>query len=177
MPLDGSHLPDDVDVLLSPSTVRENDNLRQAILQRTTRIVRRRRSVRNGLWLAAMVVCYAAGATTMHFVAQHDGQAPQPVVQREPPASQVLPRPAASVAERPHAAPSEPALSPYERLRRYSDRVLNQKGDIALATRCYARALDQASAEERAISVDDSWLLMALKADRFREKTHENHRS
>jgi hypothetical protein len=51
-----------------------------------------------------------------------------------------------------------------------SDRYLHEKGDVALALRYYTRALNTASNEQQAISVEeDSWLLMALKTSRMKE--------
>jgi hypothetical protein len=170
--------PDDFDALLSPTAAPADDSLRQAILRRTTRIVRRRRYVRRAMLVAAMLVCYAAGATTMQFWNRSvSGVSPVAASRESPPHAQDV-----EVAKTPPAAPSPPrqpapSLSPYERLRRYSDRLLVEQGDIAQATRYYARALDRASPEERAISAEDSWLLMAIKADRLEERTHENRGS
>jgi hypothetical protein len=189
--------PDDIDALLSPTAMPADRELREAILCRTNRILHRRRYVRRMLLVAAMFVCYAAGATTMQvwnrpasgivqpgipkgdspiFAARKPGQSPNHSAIHSPAKPKTA---AAAPASNNHLATHQPAapLSPYQRLRRYSDRLLEQQGDIALAARYYARALDKASTEERAISVEDTWLLTALKADRFPENSHENHGS
>jgi hypothetical protein len=64
-------------------------------------------------------------------------------------------------------------VSAYERWRRTGDYHLRESGDISRAVRDYARALDSASDEERAISpAQDDWLLMALKDARAKEREH-----
>lgn len=171
--------PDELDALLSSGQALVQPALRGAILQQTTRIVRRRRYVRRAMLCTAMLVCYAAGAMTVGLFG-HPGERPSPAVVKQPPAAQpTAPGTAGPVEvaddsqDHRHALP----LSQYERLRRYSDRLLDQEGDVARAARYYARALDKASPAERAISAEDSWLLMALKADRFPEKNHEHRGS
>ncbi len=59
-------------------------------------------------------------------------------------------------------------LTPYDRLRQLGDRQLSDETDIPGAIRTYRRALQVASNDQRAVSVDhDSWLLMAIKSDQF----------
>ena len=65
--------------------------------------------------------------------------------------------------------------SRFDVLRCISDREVRQHGDLALAVRYYARALNGASAEQRAISIEeDNWLLLALKEARMEESHDEN---
>ena len=68
-------------------------------------------------------------------------------------------------------AGGERTLTGYQRLRRAGDQWLRESGDISRAVRDYARALDQASEQERAIAPgQDNWLLMALKDARTKER-------
>ena len=63
----------------------------------------------------------------------------------------------------------------FEEIRRVSDRLLHDQGDVSAALQFYSRALDQASTDQMAVSVDeDSWLLMALKSARMKEKQDED---
>ena len=61
------------------------------------------------------------------------------------------------------------AEATYEQIRRVSDRYLYEERDIRLALQYGDRALDRASAEELAVSAEDSWLMMALKLSRTEE--------
>lgn len=61
-----------------------------------------------------------------------------------------------------------------ELLQRAGDRYLNEVGNVELAMRCYQRMLEIGPESAENVDVNDSWLLMALKFDRQREKTsHE----
>lgn len=173
-----SYPPEDFDALLTPAPTSANGALQQSILRQTTGVVRRRRYVRRLIQVAALVVCYAAGAVTMRL----GTPAPTTVVVRiEQPrpstATPEVPSPPRKVVAPPKPSHTEPPLSPYERLRRFSDRVLEEKGDIPLAARYYAMALRKATTEERAITSGDSWLLMAVKRDRTQEKSDVQHGS
>ena len=171
--------PDDFDELLLPRQTPVQNGFRDAVLQQTMRVVRRRRRARKAFLVGAMLACYVAGAMTVQFWSHRGEDRSLPVAHQATPLEPTA-VPAGIPSRRAEVAknhPPAPPLLAYERLRRYSDRLLEQDGDITRAARYYARALDQASAEERAISVGDTWLLMALKADRFPEKNHENHGS
>jgi hypothetical protein len=54
--------------------------------------------------------------------------------------------------------------------REAGDRYLRDENDLASAVRCYANALDSTSENDLAVRADDSWLLMALKQARRKEK-------
>jgi hypothetical protein len=63
----------------------------------------------------------------------------------------------------------------FEAYRRAGDRFLREPAQLSMAVRSYTNALSVASAEERAISPErDSWLLMALKDSRIKERSHGN---
>lgn len=170
---------DDLDALLTPTPAPSSDTLQQAIFRQTRSMVRRRQYVRRLMQVAALVLCYAAGAATMRVWQPVPAASVAKVEQPSaPPAAPTAPTtPYKLVAKAPPAQPAAPPLSPYEKLRRYSDRILEEKGDIPLAARSYAQALRKATAEEQAISSGDTWLLMAIKHDRMQEKSDAPHGS
>jgi hypothetical protein len=57
--------------------------------------------------------------------------------------------------------------------RRAGDRYLDD-ADPQDALRCYTQALDDGSEADLQVSAEDSWLLMALKIDRNKEKKNAN---
>jgi hypothetical protein len=50
------------------------------------------------------------------------------------------------------------------------DRYLEEERDPLEALRCYGNALDSAGGEDLAISPNDTWLMMAIKNARQKEK-------
>jgi hypothetical protein len=56
--------------------------------------------------------------------------------------------------------------------RRAGDRYLDSEADPESALRCYGQALDAGGAADRAVSSEDSWLLMAIKNARQKENSH-----
>jgi hypothetical protein len=54
--------------------------------------------------------------------------------------------------------------------RQAGDQYLGAEADPASALRCYTAFLEEGRPEEQNISTDDSWLLMAIKESRQREK-------
>jgi hypothetical protein len=56
--------------------------------------------------------------------------------------------------------------------RRAGDRYLEAEGNVASALRCYRLALDLASESELAVAPEDTWLLIALKDARQKEREH-----
>ncbi|MHC4177829.1 MAG: hypothetical protein ACYSWU_09995 [Planctomycetota bacterium] len=123
-----------------------------------------------------LVGCYLAGAATVQLW-RAGAPTPDRSVARDEKLSGdgVLPAPPTDRTEQPGGQTVASAASPYEVYRRVSDRCLTQQGDLSLALRYYCRALDTASPEERAISEDDSWLLMALKDLDTKETRHEDN--
>jgi hypothetical protein len=154
-----------------------SQQLREDVLNRTTRTVRNRRRMRRAGIAAALIGSYLAGVATVSLrpasretrslvadsaatVDSAAGNAKSDAVAAarkpvRPEDDQVLagsPRPAAS------------RLTRYERLRQTGDEQLEKFADIPGATRSYQRALQIASSDQRRIAPDrDSWLLMALK--------------
>ena len=175
--------------LLNAEGPTDVDRVRLPLLAQTTSIVRRRRVIRRLGLAASLAGCYLAGIVTVWgwvaasiprdatAIEQHaapdakpdEGGLPAPERPRSPDVRR--PRPAQPrdgrqvVAER----------ADFGQIRRVSDRYLYEEGDIVKALHYYTRALDQATPDEREISLEtDSWLLMALKEARRKEHPNED---
>jgi len=136
-----------------------SQELRDAVLQRTTRTMRTRRRIRRAGIAAAFVACYLGGIATMSLrpAAQH-GAMDSAVAARKT----VRPEDDQIAADLVRPAANRP--TPYERLRRAGDDQLQKYANIPAATRNYKKALQLASSDQRMIAPDhDTWLLMALK--------------
>jgi hypothetical protein len=158
-----------------------DEAFRRSLLAATTRVIRRRRRLRRAGWAAALAACYVAGLVTMRLAT---ATAPPPqVVQQPTPSAPRPPQPAA--ASRPTddggeaVAMEDQAVDtrgkPREKRDLYcraGDRYLHDRGDLPSAVRCYGGALDGASDDDLKISPDDSWLLMALKEAKQKERKH-----
>lgn len=173
MDIPGSPERDFVDAALSPSPTRASPGLlRERLRLQTTGVIRQRRRVKRIAWAAALLVCYLAGVASSRAwlsgetparvdqIAQDEPQPAPPAP--APPGDQVRP-----VREKPGIAATK--KNRFEVLKRSGDEFLREPEDLALAVRGYMRALDAASPEERSLSPNDSWLLMALKQARSKE--------
>ena len=175
--------PDPCDRLLAPiSCPGDSADLRQTLLRRTARVLRRRRLVRRVGLSAALAACYAAGVLTM-YLARPSAAVPDPMVVFEStPEREILPPPleiretvpAPMVEDWAARAVAQDRSQLY---RRAGDRYLQEENDPESALRCYKQALDAASPAETSISPDDNWLLMALKDAREKEKRHAKNGS
>jgi hypothetical protein len=168
--------------------VRTDDALRQAVFDRSARVLCRRRAVRRFGWVAALAACYAAGLATARFgPSSAIGSASVAAV--SPGATGAASAPAAPSRPRNYVrvisdGPAEnPAKPPVKRPSRFvwlcrtSDRYLAQ-GDVTAAIGYYRKALAVATDEELAIATDrDSWLLIALKHERLQEKKDESRKT
>jgi hypothetical protein len=164
--------------------------VRRQVLAQTISVVRRRGVMRRLGLAAGLAWCYLAGMVTMWGWAAasippdatvieqpappdakpDDGIRPAPEQPRSPGVRR--PRPG----QPPHSGQGGVARADFEQIRRVSDRYLHEQGDIAKALHYYTRALDQATPDQREISVaQDSWLLMALKEARRKEDPNDNH--
>jgi hypothetical protein len=151
---------DPLEELLRPHPLpADGEALRQGLRQRTTRWVRRRQRLRLLAWVAALVSCYFAGLATLRV-------------------PRLVPRPTEPIARQAARTPSAAELEwqalegtrgKAERYRAAGDRYL-EEADPEGAVRCYGASLDEATEEERTISASDSWLLLAIKEARQKEK-------
>ena len=173
-----------VDKLLSIEGPTGVDRMRLPLLAQTTSVVRRRRMVRRLGLATALAGCYLAGVVTPWGRKGPPPLQDGPVVQQRVAPDEADRRAVRTSPERRppgKAGPSQPVedserrraalgRADFEQIRRVSDRYLREQGDLVTALHYYPRALKQASAEERAISVEkDSWLLMALKQAHIEE--------
>jgi hypothetical protein len=164
----------------------DDPRARQGILLQTTRVLRRRRRMKQLSFLAALAACYAAGLGTMRlWMTAPASPTPATVVERTaeqtPEAPVPAPRPGALPLEK---DPDVPAVviervafaSDEQRARllflRAGNRYLENDGDMEAALRCYTQALASAKDEDLTISAEDNWFLMALKKARLEEKNH-----
>lgn len=169
--------PDALDALLTPTTpLAGNEPLRQVLLLQTTRVLRRRRRLKQAGFVAALTGCFLAGIMVVRYVVPAAGSrevVQQPVVPDETPA---LPAPAVQQAGLQAVVLEWQAFdSPDQRAelyRRAGDLYVSEGCDPHAALRCYQNALDNGSDGDLVISADDNWLLMALKNDRQKEKRY-----
>jgi len=145
---------------LTPSPPPADDRgLRRRLLDRTLAVVRRRRLLRRAAWAAAFAACYAAGVLTTHWLRP----APQtPVV-----VGIEFPQPQPPKDERPEPPPR---TDPARALVRAADHLLTEEGDPLAALHGYTKALDEGGPDALAVSTDDSFLMMAIKDARKKEK-------
>jgi hypothetical protein len=162
--------PDPLDELLSPPAAPADERLRRDLLARTVGVLRRRRRLRRLGLALALAACYAAGLLSMRWAA-HPADVPRP----EPVAGH----------------PSDPVEDPsalareWEEVKRRRAELYREAGDLYLtahddpesAARCYGEALDAGKDHDGTISPSDSWLLMAIKSARQKEKDDANKSS
>lgn len=164
---------DEIDLLAFASSSRvdskANDALREKVLRQTAGIVRGRRRWKRARIAIALAGCYLAGILTTTLLQRSDlrpsDAEPAPLVAEVPiVAPETNGKTPDQIADEAVAAEAA-KLSRYELLRRAGDQY-EHRGDLTSAIQSYKRALEAATPQERAISVnDDTWLLMALKND------------
>jgi hypothetical protein len=174
-----SHFQDGLN-LLDGRRVTGNEALRAAVLAQTIRIVRRRRILRRVAFVGGLAACYLAGLVTTWAALSGSGSA-RDTVQAAKTSRSALPtgpspseQGAASKAGISATALEWRAFDSHERrrelFRQAGDRYLQQAGDLKSAVRCYRQSLQGALASDLTIKPDDSWLLMALKQAKQKEK-------
>jgi hypothetical protein len=150
--------------------------LRQGVLAKTTRVLRRRRLVRRLGLTAALAACFLAGVGTTSLWRSleppgQDGRSASAT--HSPPATPpTAPEPPLSLVElewRAFDSRNNRAALFFEVARRY----LEEQHDFDSALRCYSQALDAAPREVLAIRPEDNWLVMALKQARQKENNDE----
>jgi hypothetical protein len=146
------------ELLRPPVPLADGEALRQALRDQTTRRVRRRGRLRLFARVTALAGCFLAGLATAHL--------PRPAPPGIEPAPRQAALPADAVALEWRAL--EAGEDRAQRYREAGDRYL-EESDPENALRCYSAALDEAETE-RAITASDSWLLMAIKQARQKEK-------
>lgn len=152
---------------------------REALLERSTAVLHRRRRRGRALSAVGWLVAYAAGLATAYVAL-----GPQ---QGGPPGTPSLAQQAAphveesaddALAELPPWELEQRSLTDDTRrselLRLAGDRYLNDYADVASALRCYRQLLDLVPPAKQALEPEDNWLLVSLKQARLSEAPHEN---
>ena len=171
---------DALEDLLGRPTTPCDEALRRGLLVQTTNLLRlqrrgqRRRRVAVALAAAAIMLAIAG----VLFIVQRGGTPDRPVeppnrivVQTEVRENLAADLPGAVIERIGETSAPEQRAALY---RRAGDRYLEEAADPQDALRCYTQALDDGSEADLNVSADDSWLLMALKIDRKKEKKHAN---
>jgi hypothetical protein len=156
------------ELLAAPKPPGDAEGLRQRLLHQTTGVLRFRRRVRQAAWAAGLAACVAAVVFGLRW------RTPAPVTP-QPEVAQ-LPSPpqqdesALALEWRAFDSPNRQT----ELYRHAGDRYLAEGEDLQAALRCYANALDTATEDDLKLSSSDSWLLMAIKDAREKEKRDAN---
>lgn len=158
---------DDPCDFLTSSPAPADADFRAALQRRTSRIIRLRWWMMRLAVVAVLVVVYLAGLLTPRpSISLREPEPAPPAAPAEPPP--VLPSPepdAPAVALEYRALESERGRA--ELYRRAADRYLTED-DLASAARCYRLALVEGA--DGAVRADDSWLFLAIKNARLKEK-------
>ena len=173
-------MADDLDELLGPKPAGDDAAVREAILRRTDRVIRFRPWVRRAKLLTAAVMLVATGGVVGWLVKPTPGPVTEyvavPVAVLLPPAEPPPPPPAEYVTAEQIELAAEQATdrtTAATLYRQAGDRFLADRNDSPQAARCYRLFLMRAGPDARAVSADDSWLLIALKQDQRREANRD----
>ncbi len=156
---------DPLDELLTPADSPADERLRQELFARTARVLHRRRLARRLGRAGALAAACAAGLLLVPWALPPE-EPPSPseaVVMKEEPPEEAAP---------PVALEWRALERPGEAARYYraaADGYL-QEGDTTNATRCYANALDEGGSAALEASTDDTWLFLAIKQARKKER-------
>jgi hypothetical protein len=174
-------MADDLDELLGPKPTGDDAAVREAVLRRTGRVVRRRPWVRRAQLAAAAALLVAAGGVAGWLSKPTPGPVTEyvvvPVAVVLPPADPAPPPPTEYVTaeqielQAEQAADRATAAALY---RQAGDRYLADRNDSPQAARCYRLFLLRAGPDALKVTADDSWLLIALKQDQ-REANRNGH--
>lgn len=172
--------PDDLRELLSPKPGEPDDALRDELFRRTARTLRVRR------WARRAAKCAVAAGLLVGAFALGRGSAPRPpyigpALPRTEFVAVVIPLPV--LPESPEPPPAVRTARELEldaeqaegmaSARLYheaGDAFLSAERDYANAARCYRLFLARAGDAGRLLEASDSWLLVSLKNESFKEK-------
>ena len=155
--------------------------LREHLRQKTTLVLRGRRAARRLIFAAATMVAIVGGLLVLSSVDWSEPDDLSLDFRTGTALTKEHPKPAEKSAEPPASAVAaewQAFDQPKQRAALYrqaGDRYLDEERDPAAALRCYTLALQDASDQDLAVSADDSWLLMALKEARRKEKSDDSH--
>jgi hypothetical protein len=167
--------PDDFLDTYAPAA--RGDALKASLREKTTRVLRWRRRGKQAGIAGLLLLAYAAGLGTMRLagpLAKPAEIAPQETAQA--PRQEVKPDLAAVQQDRPADQERLGSQQPERRadlLRRAGDLYLSEESDPSSALRCYTQSLNAGGQAALAFSDDDTWLVMAIKNARRKEKSNE----
>ena len=173
--------PDDLDDLLAPSPPTPGHaRVRDAILRATTRRVARTKWFRRSRTAMAAAILLAAGVAVGWF-AKPAPPTPEPAVYPVPVPVFTTPEPPPTSAGEVLASAervelqAEQAVDPAEsaRLYRLAGVRYEDRAEYGQAARCYRLHLLAAGPTGRAVSTDDSWLLISVKTTLRKETDRE----
>jgi len=172
-------MSDPLDDLLRPEATATTPVWKNALRDRTTKMLRRRRQARRIVSISALAACFVGGIIAAHFF-----RSEPPVVHE----TQYVFVPAKSKPDKPvkPTEQSEPKLTALalewqavespdrsaELYRRAGDRYFEEENDVESALRCYRQFLKACHASELGIAPQDNWLLVTLKNARREERRH-----
>jgi hypothetical protein len=156
--------PDPLSDLLAAPSAPGDGPLRTELLERTRRVLWRRRLGRRAGWAAALAACFAAGLLTMRVLTPRPAAPAEVVRQPETPRHD---EPAPALMKEWQAFDSTDRRA--ELYREAGQRYVKEEGDPESALRCYAQALEAGGPAELALRSDDDWLLMTIKNARQKE--------
>lgn len=161
--------------------------LREAVLRRTSGVVRGRPRRMRALALCMVAVAYGAGVLTNVGMPDSRSDAPAVVTEAGPAAVVAVEAPASDVPSTEDTTGPKallalvPDAAGEEQLRllaRAGDLYLSEQGDVARALHCYRQVLELTPlAEPVSLESGDTWLLTSLKLARIQEMSHESKRS
>jgi hypothetical protein len=174
-------MPDFLDDFLEPRPqAKAGDALRNVLRARTTRVIRWRRRARHAAVAAILLLAYGAGLGTMRLVAPTETprETQIDVAHAAPPVDRQVVQPSLATAppDRPVDNERLAAQQPERRaelLRRAGDMYLADESDPSAALRCYTQALNAGGVAALEYADSDSWLVMAIKDARRKEKSNE----
>ena len=157
---------DPIDDLLNPVTPLPDDRLRRDLLERTAGALRSRRRRRLLGRVAVLAAVFVAGLLSVVAVTPvQDPSPPEPALVSLEPASPPEPTTPVALEWRALEQPEDAA-----RFYRAAGDGYLQGGDPTNATRCYANALDEGGASALEVNTTDTWLFMAIKQARLKER-------
>jgi hypothetical protein len=168
---------DNLDHLLDPPRAAASEELRRRVLRQTAAVVGRRSRQRRLFLVLAAAAAVVLIVTNIALITHRDkpdavSPVPGPIaVEPSPPDTLAVDAPAAAIERFGETSSPGQRAGLY---RRAGDRYLLDEADPQDALRCYTQALDDGSEADLQVSAEDSWLLMALKIDRNKEKKNAN---
>lgn len=168
-----SPLPDPLEEFLRGDFEQPADErVRQAILEKTNRVLSRGRMLRRLSIAASLAACFMAGVAVGGWGFARSS-ALRVNVQAELPAgaNSAKPEPPVRTAVLQEWEAFDAQENRAEFYLAAGRKYLRDDQDYASALRCYRQALDLASEESLAVSADDDWLLTTLKQARKKENT------